>query len=81
MGMNKVHNLVPSITDFGLKPREGFKYCIKCKSTLPEKAFYKKDLEDPHALCKKHKNKKRAEDRAIHKLEKLDTPATNEGDK
>ena len=81
MSDGKVFDLQPSYNDFGLKPREGFKYCLDCKATLPLKAFYKKDCEDPKALCKKHKNKDRATARAVHKLTKLDSTFNDRGDK
>ena len=70
MGMSKLHNLVPSITNFGLAPREGYKLCIKCRYTIPEAAFYKCDLDDPTALCKKHKE----HERKLSRLQKVDTP-------
>ena len=39
MSDGKVHNLQATYTDFGHKPKEGYKFCLKCKSTLPLTGF------------------------------------------
>lgn len=77
MSDGKTYDLIPSITDFGIKPREGFKFCLKCRATIPDKGFYKKDLQDPTALCIKHKE----EERKLSKLVKLDSISTVEDQK
>lgn len=43
----------------GIKPREGLKYCRKCRYTQPLLAFYKCDYEVEDALCIKHKKQER----------------------
>lgn len=69
MSDGKVFNLQTNITDFGIKPRDGFKLCVKCRATIPHTLFYKADLDDPTALCKTHKE----EGRKFSKLSKVDS--------
>jgi hypothetical protein len=69
MSDGKVFNLQTNITDFGIKPRDGFKLCVKCRATIPHASFYKADLNDPTALCKTHKE----QEHKFSKLNKVDS--------
>ena len=58
---NPTFIVAPSLNDFGIRPREGFKLCAGCRKTIPNAEFYKKDLLSAVVKCKSctKKDKKR----------------------